>query len=82
MERSSASVGLGTFKCGSGRHHGARGWLDPEWVPIREAVAEIIGIRSPSGEVSSAYLVDEDIRKLLQFLSTERSVDYTNHLPA
>jgi hypothetical protein len=40
----------------------------------------LIDIRGPSGTVSSAYLMNEKIRKLLQFLSAERSVDYINHV--
>jgi hypothetical protein len=39
MERSSASVGSGIFRCRSGCRPGGRGWLNPKWVPIRQAVA-------------------------------------------
>ena len=47
MERSSASVGSGIFRCRSGCRPGGRGWLNPKWVPIRPAVAA----KSLSGEI-------------------------------
>jgi hypothetical protein len=39
MERSSASVGSGIFRCRSGCRASGRRWLNSGWVPIRSAVA-------------------------------------------
>jgi hypothetical protein len=39
MERSSAPVGSGIFRCRSGCRPGGRGWLNPQRVPICQSVA-------------------------------------------